>query len=170
MAESLQLFQRNCGFYREGTDFESSQLRDMAESIEGECQIPHPGPDIRALAAGKLENRLVRVQNFDQPGFSDKNRTRLQAELLAVARKVIGPLTVHLYGRIGRRHLEDFPNETRELGEDLGLAWANLGERRNLAFGIVCGARLAPAGGEAVELFAVHGVGHRLGRLAQSDG
>ena len=94
----------------------------------------------------------------------------LQGDGLPVARQVIGPLALDLDRRIGRGGLGMRAGEAGQGRLDLLLGRALVGGGGDRAFGIVAVARLAPAGGEAVDLLGIHGVRNGLGRLAQRHG
>src|SRR3954447_18381854 len=93
----------------------------------------------------------------------------LQIDSLAVTRQIIGPLALHLDGRILRRDLLDKPGKTRQQGSDRLAGGSDVAGPHDPAFGIVGVTLLAPAYCEAVALAAVHDERDRLGGLAQRN-
>ena len=107
MAQSLQLFQRNHGFFAEWPDRGPPQRADMAETAQSAAEIAGQRAHIGALAAFGLEHRMIGVGDVDQLQPADLDRPGRKFHRLAVAGEVIGALAVDLDRRIARRHLLD---------------------------------------------------------------
>nr|AIF10610.1 hypothetical protein [uncultured marine thaumarchaeote KM3_46_G10] len=81
--------------------------------------------------------------------------------------QLVGPFSVDLDRRKGRRHLIDFTPEAVEHGEDLFFRRPDFAGCHYLALSIVGIPGFTPSDPELVGLFAVHQIGHGLGGFAQ---
>ena len=112
---------------------------------------------------------MVGIGPVNQIEPVDLHRARRQLHRLAAPRQVVGALALDLDCGEAGRHLLDPTDEARQQGGDLGARRAQRAGREHLALGVVGGARLAQAGGEAVVLAPFHDVRDGLGRLAQGQ-
>ncbi len=169
MAQGLQFFQRNHGFFTEGPDRDPAQRADMAKTPEFAAHIAGERAHIGPLAACGLENGMVGVGGIGEFQAVDLDRAGLEFHRFALAGEVIGPLAFDLDGGIARRHLFDHAGKGWQQGVDGVGRRPPVAGFDHAAFGVVGVALLAPAHGEAVELAPIHDEGNGLGRFAERD-
>src|SRR6266481_1803468 len=87
--------------------------------------------------------------------------------MCAVARQIIGALSLNLDGGVLWRNLLDHPGEARQQLSNRLRRWPDVARMDDAAFGVVGVALLAPANHEAIALAAIHHIGNRLGGLAE---
>ncbi len=170
MAEFLQHFQGNRPSFPEAADAGAPQHRDVAAGAKRVRQVPHQGPHIGPFAADDLDLQVVRIRRAQHPRLVDGHRPRLQLHLDPLPRQVVGPLAVHLDGRIDRRGLLDLADEglqrlCRRLRRGPHVRFS-----RDHALAVEAGGGLAPGDGEAIGLVRLHQERDGLGRLAKRDG
>ena len=100
---------------------------------------------------------------------ADLDLARRNVDGLAFAGEIVGAFAADLDGGELRRRLHDDAGIFRQQRADLGFVGPLVRGFRHRAFEIVGRALLAPGDGEAVDLRAVHDVGHGLRRLAERD-
>ena len=140
----------------------------MAVTAKASAEVAGDRADIGSLAAAGFEYRLVTPGAYEIERV-DRHRARRQHRRRASAREIVSALAIDLDRRIGRRQLQDRPDETRQQREDLGFRWPRVRLRGNRAIGIVGVRFSAPAHRKAIGLFAVLNERHGFCRLAKSD-
>src|SRR4029078_1084805 len=156
MAQSLQLFQQNHGFFAEGPNRGPSQGADMAKTAQSTAEITCQRAHVGALAALGLRDRMIRVGNVYEFKPGDLDRPGQKLNLLAVAREIIGTLALDLDCRIARRDLLNEHSGFRQQWSDGFRGGPFSAGRNDASFSIVGVAFFAPPYGEAVELAAAH--------------
>ncbi len=92
MAQSLQLFQQNHGFFAKRPDRDPAQRADMAETAQSAAQVAGERAHIGALAAFGVQHRVIGVGGVDQLQPVDFDRAGREFHRLAVAGEVVGAL------------------------------------------------------------------------------
>ena len=96
MAQSLQLFQQNHGFFAEWPDCGPPQSTDMAKTAQSAAEIAGERPHIGAFAAFGFQHRMIGVGIVDELEAADLDRAGGEFHRFAVARKIVGALALDL--------------------------------------------------------------------------
>ena len=142
----------------------------MAQTAQGAAQIPRDGPHIAALAANHLQIDMVSVRAAKHLQPLHPQGSRGQIHHLALARQIIGALTIHLHRRKLRRHLLDLTAKRAQRSRDLGIGRAHLAGLNHRALGIIGGGRRPQRHPEPIAFHRIGDVRNGLGRLTQGHG
>ncbi len=90
----------------ERTDARSPECDHMAAAAERPAHVAGQSPHARALAArGPRTRPYPRPARRSAAALGSPTQPRIEHDLLAVAREIVGPLTIDLDRRERRRHL-----------------------------------------------------------------
>ena len=141
----------------------------MATGPEPLPQVAGEGPDVGAAGAPHGETHLV-TRDLVHPDLVDAHRPRLELHLFAGPDPVVGPLSVDLDRRDGRRHLFDLADEAGQRLPDRGFGdVVRRSGRRHLTLGVVGGRRHAQAHRGVVRLVGEQQVTEQPGRTVDAE-
>src|SRR5579862_4627291 len=169
MPKRLQVFQWNCLAKRKWPDSGPAKRRNMPHRAERAGKVPHPGPDVSPFAATHFEFGMVRIRLTRKPDLMDEHLAGFELRRFAVARQVVGALTLDPDGREARGYLLDLPREAGQNGLDRLARGTDSAGLHDLAFGIVAVAAFTPTRDKDIGLLGFHGERDGFRRLAERN-
>src|SRR5215831_338741 len=169
MAQSLSFFQRNHVPRGKRADGYSTQCGDVPTAAERAAEITGQSSNISPFAALRLKAGMIRVRHVDQRQAVDVHDSWLKFRLHAVARDVIGALTVNFDGRKPRRQLFDRAQEFGQKRRDGVRRRTRIARLYDPSLSVVSVSLFTPANCETIDFAPVHHKRHRFGGISESD-